>query len=65
MATPETDLDTKIITLRIKPELNEKIGETAIQVGLKRSDVLRLAIERGMDVLLEQLGHPVADKPAA
>ena len=44
-----------IVTLRIRPELNEKTAIAAQAVGLKKSDIMRLALDRGIDRLLEQL----------
>jgi uncharacterized protein (DUF1778 family) len=55
METPTTD--PKVVTLRIQTSLDEKVDAAASTTGLKRSDVLRLAIDRGLDVLLSQLGH--------
>ncbi len=50
----ETPTDI-IVTLRIRPELNEKTAIAAQAVGLRKSDVMRLALDRGIDRLLEQL----------
>jgi hypothetical protein len=53
--TPESCSDEVVVTLRIPPELNEKAKDAAGATGLKRADVMRLALDRGIDRLLEQL----------
>lgn len=50
----------KVISLRIPPQLNKRVEDVAKKVGLKKSVVLRLSTERGLDVLLAQL---VGKKP--
>jgi len=56
------DLDTStvntdsIISIRVPSDLNEKADAAAKTTGLKKADVIRLAIDRGVDVLLAQLG---------
>lgn len=45
----------KVITIRILESINEKVEDASKVTGLKKADVLRLAIERGVDVLLKQL----------
>jgi hypothetical protein len=52
--TAEAPTDV-IVTLRIRPELNEKTAIAAQAVGLRKSDIMRLALDRGIDRLLEQL----------
>ncbi len=55
------DLDTttintdQIISIRVPNELNEKADAAARATGLKKADVLRLSIDRGVDILLAQL----------
>jgi predicted DNA-binding protein len=44
-----------VVTLRISPELNEKTAMASKAVGLKRADIMRLALDRGVERLLEQL----------
>lgn len=46
---------TDTLYLRISPELSDKIQTGAAATKLGRSAMLRLAIERGIDRLLEQL----------
>lgn len=45
----------QIISIRIPADLNEKTESAARSTGLKKADVLRLSIDRGIDRLLEQL----------
>lgn len=61
-AQEETPADV-VVTLRIRPELNDKAAAAAEAVGLKRADVMRLALDRGIDRLLEQLEAKI--EPAA
>lgn len=49
----------RIVPIRLPEPLVRKLDEAATQTQLKRSDVMRMSIERGVDVLLEQLGHPI------
>ena len=44
-----------VVTLRMSPELNEKTVMASKAVGLKRADIMRLALDRGVERLLEQL----------
>lgn len=51
----------KVLNLRISEELDAKAADVAAKVKLKKSDAMRLAMDRGLDVLLEQLSAaPVA-----
>ena len=52
--TPTVNADA-IISIRVPNELNEKAENAARATGLKKADVMRLAIDRGVDVLLAQL----------
>lgn len=53
----------QIISLRIPPEIAVKAAAAAKKLKMKKSDIYRLATDRGIDVLLEQLlSHT---KPAA
>lgn len=47
--------DSRLLTIRISTELAERIGNASEATKLGRSAMLRLAIERGIDRLLEQL----------
>lgn len=49
---PTTD---KVLNLRITEELDTKASDVAAKVKLKKSDAMRLAMDRGLDVLLDQL----------
>jgi len=55
--TPTINAD-QIITIRVPNELNEKSESAAKATGLKKADVLRLSIDRGIDILLAQLTTP-------
>lgn len=45
----------KVITIRIQDSTNSKIEEAVKATGLKRADVIRLAIDRGVVILEQQL----------
>lgn len=64
MSTPTTaecdttDRDERpnpALSFRISDELNEALFQAEKKVGLKRSDVARKAIERGLPILVAQL----------
>jgi hypothetical protein len=44
-----------VLSFRVTEVLNQKTQSAANAVGLKKNDVLRLAIDRGIDVLVRQL----------
>jgi predicted DNA-binding protein len=50
---------SQILAIRISDELNEKITASVVASKMPRAAMLRLAIERGLDRLLEQLGVKV------
>lgn len=50
------EMDVVVRSMRISEELDSKVNETARAVGLRKSDVMRLALDRGLDRLIEQLG---------
>lgn len=50
-----------IISIRLTVELNAKAESAAKETGLKKADVIRLALDRGVDVLLSQLSQPVVE----
>jgi len=50
-----------VVSLRISEELDGKAAVAAGRINLKKSDVMRLALERGLDVLVKQL----VETPAA
>lgn len=45
----------RVISLRIPVALNLKAEKAAKTTHLRKSDVLRMAVDRGIDLLLEQL----------
>jgi hypothetical protein len=53
------------VPVHMPAELQEKIESAAGQVRLSKQDVMRLAIERGLDVLITQLTTVPAAKVAA
>jgi len=44
-----------VVSLRISEELDGKAQIAAGKTNLKKSDVMRLALERGLEVLVKQL----------
>jgi predicted DNA-binding protein len=47
------------LSLRLSAELEEDVAKAEAELGLSRSDIARLAIERGLKVLRTQLTAPV------
>jgi hypothetical protein len=47
--------EEKVLNLRIPNDLDTKAEEVAGKVKLKKADAMRLAMDRGLDVLLAQL----------
>jgi predicted DNA-binding protein len=47
------------LSLRLSPELECEVSKAEAELGLSRSDIARLAIERGLKVLRTQLRAPV------
>ena len=45
----------KVVHLRIPDELDAKASEVASLVKLKKPDAMRLAMDRGLDILAGQL----------
>ncbi len=43
------------VPVKLTPAIVSKVDAAAKETGLKKSDVLRMSIERGVDVLLAQL----------
>jgi hypothetical protein len=60
MANSSPAQKEKTISLRIPVALDKKANDAAKKLHLKKSDVFRLATERGIDVLLTQLSTPTA-----
>jgi hypothetical protein len=52
---PSESTDSPSLTFRITDELAGKISGAVTSTGLNRSALLRLAVDRGIDRLLEQL----------
>ena len=50
--TPTAD---KVVHLRIPDDLDTKAAEVAAKVKLKKPDAMRLAMDRGLDILRDQL----------
>jgi hypothetical protein len=48
------------VPLALPVELAEQIDEASVAVKLSKQDTMRLALERGLPVLLAQLTGPVA-----
>jgi hypothetical protein len=44
-----------VMTIRVKPEMAAEIAASSKLTGLKQSDVMRLALERGLPVVVAQL----------
>ena len=53
------------VPIRMPAELEAKIDAAAEKVKLSKADTMRLAIERGLDVLIAQLTTPPATTAAA
>ena len=51
------------VPLRLSSELEEKIAKASEKTKLAKQDVMRLSLERGIDILVDQLTKPVV--PAA
>lgn len=51
----ETKGAEKILNLRVPADLDAKAQDIAEKVKLSKSDAIRLAMDRGLDVLLQQL----------
>lgn len=45
----------KPTSLKLTPEIRARVRAAVSATGLKQADVMRLAIERGIDVLVKQL----------
>jgi len=56
--TPTTQQDgggDKVIYIRLSEEIRDQVESAAITTGLKPTDVYRLAIKRGVGILVDQL----------
>lgn len=53
------DPTSKPTSLRLGEDLDKALDEAARSTGLSKSDLARLAIERGLPVLRRQLTQPV------
>ena len=61
----KTRPDGVSVPLRMPAELDQKIEAAAEQVKLSKADTMRLALDRGLDVLIAQLTTPPATTAAA
>ncbi|GAA5139252.1 hypothetical protein GCM10023213_19650 [Prosthecobacter algae] len=54
---PQTDERNAVkpMSLRISNELSEDIETASVETGLSKSDIARLALERGLKILRAQL----------
>lgn len=52
---------TTSVPLKLTPALNFKVAAAVKETGLKKSDILRMSVERGVDVLLAQLNAAPAN----
>jgi hypothetical protein len=52
---PPTAPTDKVVHLRIPDDLDIKAAEVAAEVRLKKPDAMRLAMDRGLDILRDQL----------
>lgn len=51
---------TMAVPIKLTPAIETKVIAAAKETGLKKSDILRMSVERGVDVLLAQLNsNPV------
>lgn len=51
---PTRNLSTSV-PVKLNPALVLKVNDAVKETGLKKSDILRMSVERGVDVLLAQL----------
>ncbi len=59
-APPARNL-TMAMPVKLTPEIDAKVIAAAQKTGLKKSDIVRMSVERGVDVLLAQLtSNPTA-----
>jgi predicted DNA-binding protein len=50
--------DTVLLGTRIPAELNDKLTEAAARMGLTKAALARMAINHGIDWILERLAKP-------
>ena len=55
--TKKPDGEWKIVPLRIKTNEARAVRETAVKLGLSHQATIRLAIEKGLPILLKALGE--------
>lgn len=53
----------KVAYVRFLPPLDKRLKDMETALGLTRCAVIRLAIERGLPILEEQLNPPTITKP--
>ena len=59
-AEPERRKESVPVPLRLTAELADLVSETAVSVKLSKQDTMRLALERGLTVLRQQLTPDIA-----
>jgi hypothetical protein len=59
-AEPERKRDSVPVPLRLTADLADLVSETAVSVKLSKQDTMRLALERGLSVLRQQLTPELA-----
>lgn len=52
------------IPLRMPQELKTKVDQASDKLNLAQQDVMRLSLERGLEILVAQLTTPVVSAPA-
>jgi hypothetical protein len=59
--SPQTRNLTNAMPVKLTPAIAAKLTAAAKETGLKKSDIVRMSVERGIDVLLAQLtSNPTA-----
>ena len=61
----KTKADQVHVPLRMPADLDAKVDAASARTKLSKQDVMRLALERGIDVLIAQLTTPPATSAAA
>jgi hypothetical protein len=55
LGVPTSPANEKQVSLYVTDAIRIKVENASLSTGLKKSDVMRLAIDRGVDVLIKQL----------
>ncbi len=48
------------LPLRMPEDLDRKVAMTAAEIGLSKQDTVRLSLERGLSILVQQLSSKAA-----